>query len=63
MAGKKANKSKPYRGPGYTTLAPTYPVAPTLAGTSTHYVVGGQPGKSGMTKKAAKKNTKGKMIA
>ncbi|HYT44973.1 MAG TPA: hypothetical protein VEP90_21780 [Methylomirabilota bacterium] len=63
MAAKKSTKSKTYRGPNYTTLAPTYPVAPTLAGTSTHHVIGGQPGKAGMTKKAAKKNNKGKMVA
>lgn len=47
----------------YTTLAPTYPVAPTVGGVSTHHVIGGQPGKKGMSKKAAKRNNKGKMSA
>lgn len=53
-----AGKSKKY-----TTLAPTYPTAPTVGGVSTHGAVGGQPGKKGMSKKQANKNSKGKMVA
>jgi hypothetical protein len=45
----------------YNTLASTFPVAPTTGGVSTHGVVGGQPGKKGMSKKKAKLNNKGKL--
>jgi hypothetical protein len=46
----------------YTTHANTYPTVPTKGGAVIQDVVGGQPGKKGMSKKKAKTNTKGKMV-